>query len=219
MTRDRAYGGISFDLFGTLVAADRPADPSLAVAAQLESQGVPVPADWSAAYAEPHLSSPGGVDRALADHVAAALASRGVTVDNETRNAVDRAIFSAFETPIRTLDGATEAVEMAAKLGPVGVLSNCSVHGLVRRTISASDLDRSAFDAIVSSVDCGWRKPDPRAFEAVATVLGVELSELLHVGDNSMTDGGAAAVEATSVLIEDVPLGELPSLLDDRRWE
>ena len=42
--------GVSFDLFGTLVTVDRPADPAAAVATELERRDVPVPDDWAAAY-------------------------------------------------------------------------------------------------------------------------------------------------------------------------
>lgn len=52
----------SFDLFGTLVAVDRPADPAAAVGDELRDRGVAVPDDWAAAYAETHVEAPAGAE-------------------------------------------------------------------------------------------------------------------------------------------------------------
>ena len=106
----------------------------------------------------------------------------------------------------------------AAERGAVGILSNCSVPGLVDRTLSRSKLDRSVFDAIAVSVECGWRKPDRRAFETVVAGLDVDRSRLVHVGDDPRTDGAAVDAGATAVLIDDVPLRRIPSLLKANAW-
>jgi len=63
----------SFDLFGTLVSADRPAEPATAVADALRERDVTVPADWATAYREPQFDAPTGAEHSLATHVAAAL--------------------------------------------------------------------------------------------------------------------------------------------------
>ena len=202
---------VSFDLFGTLVAVDRPADPAGAVARQLRDRGVAVPDDWAAAYREAHVELAPGRELPLSDHVRAALASRGIDADGET---VAGAVRAAFDGQVRTRDGASAAVAAAAERGPVGVLSNCSVSGLVERTVERSTLDPDEFDAVVASVDCGWRKPDSRAFDAVADALGVERSGLVHVGDDPATDGGADDCGARGVLLSDVPLSALPAHLE-----
>lgn len=202
---------VSFDLFGTLVAVSRPADPAEAVAAQLRERGVAVPADWAAAYREPQVSVEDGAELALSDHVRHALASRGVDADAET---VAAAVRGAFDGAVDTREDAAAAVAAAAERGPVGVLSNCSVDGLVGRTLDRSKLDADRFDAVVASVDCGWRKPDRRAFEAVADALGVPLADLVHVGDDPATDGGAEAAGARSVILTDTDLTDLPARLE-----
>jgi hypothetical protein len=69
---------VPFDLFGTLVGAERPATPAVAVATALHERGVSVPDDWSRAYHESHVPGPEGAELALSEHVRAALASRGV---------------------------------------------------------------------------------------------------------------------------------------------
>ena len=202
---------VSFDLFGTLVAVERPAEPADAVARQLDDRGVAVPDDWTAAYREPQVSVERGAELRLSDHVRHALASRGVDADAET---VTAAVRGAFDGPVDTREGADTAVAAAAERGPVGVLSNCSVDGLVERTIDRSGLDADRFDTVVASVDCGYRKPDERAFAAVADALGVPRGDLVHVGDDPATDGGAEAAGARSLLLSDTELTELPARLE-----
>jgi len=199
----RAGVAVSFDLFGTLLDVDRPTDPAAAVGRALADRGVDVPPDWPAAYAESHRSVPPGRERPLAAHVADALASRSVNISREL---AARAVADAFEPAgVRTRPGAPGAVASARESGPVGVCSNCSVAGLVERALAASRLDRAAFDAVVTSVDCGWRKPDRRAFEAVADGLGVAVPDLVHVGDGPATDGGVREAGGTFVHVGDGP--------------
>jgi FMN phosphatase YigB (HAD superfamily) len=198
---------VSFDLFGTLVAVDRPADPAAAVGRELEALGVALPADWPAAYRTPQVEAPDGAEVSLLEHVRAALDGAS---DERT---VRRALLRAFDTEVRTRTGAGRAVAAAAERGPVGVLSNCSVPGLVPRTLDRSALDPGRFDAVVASVDVGWRKPHRRAFEAVAERLGVPLGDLLHVGDDPVADGGATDAGARAVLLASVPLADLPEHL------
>ncbi|RJX49541.1 HAD family hydrolase [Halonotius pteroides] len=182
-----ATAAFVFDLFGTLVAVDDTPQPAAAVADALAARGISVPDDWASAYREPHIDAEEGAEIPLPAHVAAALASRGVDVSDTTAG---QAVIDAFEPVVETRAGAVEAVAAAGEAGSVGLLSNCAVPTLVARTLSRSALDDEAFDAIVVSVDCGWRKPDPRAFEAVARQLTVAAAELVVVGDTPATDGG-----------------------------
>jgi FMN phosphatase YigB (HAD superfamily) len=210
---------VSFDLFGTLVAVDRPDDPASAVAAELRERGVAVPDDWGQAYREMHVEAPEGAEVPLPAHVSAALASRDVEAP---RNAARRAVVSAFDPDVRTRDGAVAALAAASERGPVGVLSNCAVPQLARRALIRSGLDRDRFDAVVTSIACGWRKPSPQAFETAADRLGVPVAELIHVGDDPRTDGGATDDGLTeaggeAVLLSDVSLAELPDWLEGQR--
>lgn len=200
----------SFDLFGTLADAQRPEDPAAAVADALADRGVRVPEDWTAVYREPHAEVEPGVERALPDHVADALASRGVDAERRT---VREATVEAFDRPVQRRDGALAAVEAARERGPVAVLSNCSVPGLAERALARASLD-DEFDAVIASVDCGWRKPDERAFRAVADALGASPDELVHVGDDPTTDGGVEAVGGRAVLLTETALGEIPAELE-----
>ena len=187
---------VTYDLFGTLVDADRPESPGAAVGAALSARGIAVPDDWPSAFREAHIDAPQGAEVPLPAHVAAALRSRGIDAPG---NAARRAVVAAFDPAVRTRPGAVDAVAAAADRGPVGLLSNCSVPELVARTLIRSDLDRGTFDAIVTSVGCGWRKPHPKAFEAVAEGLGVAPITITHVGDDPAADGGITEVGGTFV--------------------
>ncbi|MFH5801849.1 HAD family hydrolase [Haladaptatus sp. CMAA 1911] len=197
---------VSFDLFGTLVEVTPPDDPAQAVAIALSERGVSIPSDWPHVYTTPHLDVPPGEELSLVDHVKVGLESCGRDV---SRSVVRTSLLDAFETPIRTRTGAKAAVTSADRCGPIGILSNCSVPGLVQHTLSQSDLDPDAFDAVVSSVECGWRKPDMHAFREISARLDVPLSELTHIGDDPETDGGATDAGATAILLDDVSLSDI----------
>jgi FMN phosphatase YigB (HAD superfamily) len=202
---------ISFDCFGTLVTADRPTEPWTAVADELRERGVTVPADWEDAYRSTHIPVDRGAECSLIEHTVAALNSRSVDVIHET---VHDALLSAFDGPVEVRPGAVDALAAASAVGPVGILSNCSVPGLVERTLERADLP--AVDAVVTSVGCGWRKPHDRAFTAIADRLDTSAETLVHVGDDPRADGGGRTTGATVVLTEDVPLTAFPAWLEDR---
>ena len=88
---------VSFDLFGTLVTADRPDEPWDAVADTLTERGVDVPDDWETAYRSAHREYERGREAPLDEHVRLALASRGVEVTAATARA---AVLAAFDGPV-----------------------------------------------------------------------------------------------------------------------
>jgi FMN phosphatase YigB (HAD superfamily) len=201
---------VSFDLFGTLVAQDRPTEPWDAVATELRAREVSVPEDWEAAYRMSHTDLDPGREQSLVAHVRAALASRGVDAG---RDVVRDALLAAFDAPVETRPGASEALAAAREHGPVGLLSNCSLPGLAGRALAQTEL---TVETVVTSVGCGWRKPHDRAFEAAAEELGVAVSALVHVGDDPRADGGGRTAGVTVVLTDDVPLSAFPGWLEER---
>lgn len=215
---DAPIEAVSVDLFGTLVDAERPPDPAAAVAAELRDRGVAIPDDWATAYAHPHDDRPPGAERPLHEHVAAALASRFPTVEAADVVAdAEAAVRAAFDRPVATRDGAADGIRALADGRPVAVLSNCSVPGLAERALARSTVDPALFESVVTSVECGWRKPDRRAFETVAGDLGVPVDRLLHIGDDPETDGGAASAGAAVLLVEDQSLASLATTVE-ARW-
>jgi FMN phosphatase YigB (HAD superfamily) len=206
---------VSFDLFGTLVTATTPSDPAAAVAAELRDRGVSVPEDWTDAYRTSHLDVPESAEVPLPAHVAAALRSSGVAPPD---GVVRRAVVAAFDPAVRRREGVDAALAAARECGPVGLCSNCSVPELVPRTLVRADL-RGAFDAVVTSAACGFRKPHPTPFETLAADLGagtdaVDPATLVHVGDDPATDGGVEALGGTFVDVTETPLAALRDRLE-----
>lgn len=207
---------VSLDLFGTLVTVDGPDDPGAAVGRELDARGVALPSDWQQAYRERHRPVPARVEVPLSEHVRAALASRGVDATEQTVRAAVRTAFTWGE--VRTRAGASAALAAVAAEVPVAVCSNCSVRGLADWALAEAALDRSRLDAVVTSVDCGWRKPDRRAFDAVADALDVDVEDLVHVGDDPATDGGVVDAGGEFVDVDEVSLADLPEALEGRAW-
>lgn len=210
-----AVRAVSFDLFGTLVERRSTSDPAEAVAEALRDRGVSVPADWRDRYGTVQFETEPGAERSLYDHVEAAL-GEGSEADGVTeipRQTIESAVDAAFEPSVETVENAVPVVRAVGERVPVGVLSNSSVPGLAERAIARSALSLDDFDAIVTSVDCGWRKPDPRAFEAVAESLEVDGETLLHVGDDSEADGGIEAVGGYFVSVNETSLDSISERL------
>ncbi|MFC3957926.1 HAD family hydrolase [Halovivax cerinus] len=203
---------VSFDCFGTLVTAERPPDPASAIASELEARDVAVPADWDEAFVERHVRAPEHAEVPLPAHVGRALASRDVEWAD---NAVRRAVVAAFDPVVETRPGAVAAVAAAGERGPVAVCSNCGVPELVSKALLRSTVDRSAFDAIVTSAACGFRKPASEIFEATAEALDVPPSSLVHVGDDPETDGGITNAGGTAISLEETALPAVPDRLDE----
>jgi len=201
---------VSFDCFGTLVDAQRPAEPWVAVADALRARSISVPDDWETAYRSSHVEVEPLAELSLVEHTQAALASRDVEADADT---IHDALFAAFDGPVTVVDGARPALRAAAREEPVGVLSNCSVPGLVERTLAQADL-AGAVDHVVTSVDCGWRKPHDRAFTRAAAALGTDVDSLIHVGDDPRTDGGGRTAGVTVILTSETPLTAVPAKLE-----
>lgn len=216
-----SVAAVSIDLFGTLVTVDRPNNPATAIAEELDSVGILCPDNWQEVYTTAHLPVEDGAELSLPRHVTAALTSASDTRTEPAaiRDDVDQAVREAFDCPVETRPGARTAVRALAKEQPVGVLSNCSVPGLVEQTLDRSRIDRSHFDTVVSSVECGWRKPDNRAFEGIATEFGVETKTLAHVGDDNATDGGVRDVGGAFIHTETADIEEIPAVIADTQRE
>ncbi|MGM0399045.1 MAG: HAD family hydrolase [Halobacteriota archaeon] len=213
-TADDPVRAVSFDLFGTLVAVTPPTNPAEAVATALRERDVLVPADWRTRYETAHSQSEPGAERSLYDHVESALAA-GAPDGTRTvpRRTIESAVDAAFDPAVETVPGAESVVRAVGDRFPIAILSNSSVPGLAARAIERSGLRSADFDAVVTSVDCGWRKPDPRAFETVAGALDVSVDQLAHVGDDPETDGAIAAAGGQYVAVQQESLESVLAVL------
>lgn len=100
------------------------------------------------------------------------------------------------------IEGALEAVQAAAARVPVGLISDTGVSpGSSLSQLLARHGFLEHFDTLVWSDEVGVSKPQRAMFERAAAGLGVETSELLHIGDLEYTDiVGAHAVGAKAAL-------------------
>jgi FMN phosphatase YigB (HAD superfamily) len=95
-------------------------------------------------------------------------------------------------------DTAAVLAELHRREIPVGVVSDCGWD--IREVFAAHDLQElvSSFDL---SYEHGACKPDRRLFESACAQLGVEPARTLMVGDNWLTDGGAAGIGITALIL------------------
>ena len=81
---------------------------------------------------------------------------------------------------------------------PVGVVSDTGFD--LRPVLDRLELSQW-IDALVLSCEYGVCKPHPRVFRSACAELGVEPAATLMVGDNPLTDGGAAAAGLIVLLL------------------
>jgi putative hydrolase of the HAD superfamily len=83
----------------------------------------------------------------------------------------------------------------------LAVLTNFELPS-VDRTLHYAGIDPSQFDVLLSSASIGFRKPDPRAYLAVADALGLQPSECAFVDDLPENVEAARALGMTAWLLE-----------------
>jgi putative hydrolase of the HAD superfamily len=106
-------------------------------------------------------------------------------------------------------DAAPVLEALADRDVPVGVVSDTGWD--VRTVFGAYDLDRFV-QTFVMSFEHGATKPAPVLFHTACDALGVAPHETLMVGDNHLTDGGAAAAGLTALVLPHVETGEARGL-------
>lgn len=154
------------------------------------------------------------------------LAGAGIETCSEELLQAIRAIDDA-PTAYRLFDDVPPAIEeLRARGYRLGLVSNWGwhLHAILEHYGLAS-----AFDVIVSSARCGYRKPHPEIYRCALRQLALAPSEVLFVGDNPQADlRGASAVGMRAILIDRAgsaggeaitDLGELLRLLPERAGE
>jgi len=179
---------LSVDLFGTLAVASTPEAPEEQVAYALRERGVTVSSAFLTEYRSHQFDVHPAVELPLQQHVYAALRRSGSEAPIHT---VHAALLEAFDTPVSETPICGALLDIVAAI-PMrsAILSNCSLTGLVPQTLDRLGIEQSLFDVVLSSVDVGVRKPDPRCFDALAASLGVGIQDVIHVGDSPRSDGG-----------------------------
>lgn len=105
-------------------------------------------------------------------------------------------------------------IPLLSELKSQGIKTACfSEYICVNEKLTAIGIDPSVFDLTVDAPSAGGLKPCRRAFEAVATMMGLDPSEVVVVGDREDTDGaGAEAANMAFILIpkSDFPAPHIP---------
>ncbi len=137
------------------------------------------------------------------DAVAMVAERFGLTFDSITADDLANAFAEAvLPYPPEPIEGALDAVRAAAARLPVGIISDTGMSpGRYLRRL----LDRFGFTPYISasvfSDEVGVAKPQGLTFETCARALGVQPSELLHIGDTEQTDIiGARGLGSRAVL-------------------
>ncbi|MEV7932960.1 HAD family hydrolase [Curtobacterium sp. NPDC089185] len=122
--------------------------------------------------------------------------------DTDVADALFGRYLAEYRSAWRLFDGSVELVEQIRATGlRVGLLTN-GTEEQQRDKLAVTGLDRH-LDVVCSSEGIGAAKPDPAAFAAVATALGVHVAECLLVGDDPEVDvAGAHAAGMRAVLVE-----------------
>ncbi len=107
-----------------------------------------------------------------------------------------------IEIPPDPVDGVGAALEQISKVYPLAVVSDAIIspgrnlrkwlemHGLLRH-----------FSGFAFSDEVGKSKPDPAIFESASTQLGVDLKQMVHIGDREHNDiKGAHALGMKAIL-------------------
>ncbi|MBE1490446.1 HAD family hydrolase [Plantactinospora soyae] len=90
----------------------------------------------------------------------------------------------------------------------LAVVSNTHHAPLVPAHLAAMGVE-SLFDAVITSVRVGWRKPDPRIYAAALGELGVAAESVVFVGDSIEPDyHGPRRIGMLAYLID--PTGQAP---------
>jgi putative hydrolase of the HAD superfamily len=71
----------------------------------------------------------------------------------------------------------------------------------VQADLAAAGLSEHV-DLLLTSLEAGWRKPHPEAFQALATALGAQVSDLVYVGNEQKDVQGVHAAGGKAVLID-----------------
>jgi putative hydrolase of the HAD superfamily len=92
----------------------------------------------------------------------------------------------------------------------LGIVSNITYSPAVWKTLERFELV-NLFDAIITSVDVGWRKPSPKIFKRALQALNVLASETVFVGDELDHDvEGAQKVGMRTILLNKSSIKETP---------
>ncbi|WP_188197121.1 HAD family hydrolase [Nonomuraea sp. SYSU D8015] len=121
---------------------------------------------------------------------------------------------SEWNAGVRYLPGLADLVGELSAHYRLAVVTNTHQPTLVPDHLEAMGL-RAAFDAVITSVEVGWRKPHPKIYDSALGALGIQASAAVFVGDTEGPDfTGPERAGMTAFLIDPQRLAAIP---EDRR--
>jgi HAD superfamily hydrolase (TIGR01509 family) len=201
---------VLLDLFDTLVSVDASLLPVLQVGDRVVRSTIP------AVLGELRTALPGLADADALQAMIAVLAERPQRLGNA--EIPEHAVFAALlrrlgarddddELARRLADAQMKAVVAACRQMPgarallatlragrvrTALVSNLAHAASLCELLSITDPGHS-FDAVVTSIEVGYCKPDKRPFQLALTRIGVEAKHTIHIGDD-VTDDVAGAM-------------------------
>jgi putative hydrolase of the HAD superfamily len=109
---------------------------------------------------------------------------------------------AVIDEPEAVAGAATVIPKLAARY-PLAIVANTSIatEGHIRAALATVGLERY-FRVVVTSVDVGFRKPDPGIFAVALARLALTSSDVVMVGNQLDTDiAGARALNIPSILL------------------
>ncbi len=212
---------IGFDLFNTLITADRQAlhDAMNRLTGNLEQSGFVLEQE---AFIKAHREAALRFIKETRRHgkethnrfwISAALETQGHNVPPDDPRIADavNAYFSAFPEHIQLIPGTSEMLGALKGRYRLGLLSNFTHAPAAKAVIDSVGLAHF-FDVVVISGELGYCKPHPLIFRRLIEQLGVKKEEILYVGDDPEPDiagaqrAGLQPVWMTYVRDKNIPL-------------
>lgn len=140
----------------------------------------------------------------LRNRTAAMLTALGRPVPDEAElDRMEQERAALAETGLRLYPDVVQCLEMLRSEGVVLALLSNADGRLQRRRLEVVGL-AGLFDVVALSGETGVAKPDAAAFGYVSSALGLTTADVVHVGDNPVTDaqGALAAGNPMALLID-----------------
>lgn len=209
MTRQTRPGGVSLDIWGTLLGSDPAFKPArnemLRAAVAPDVSGDTFDAAMRQADRDvDDVCVRDGIDIGFGGRIEATLTALDLPTDGVVARLPE--LYAAQEAlalahPPRPLHVELPAAVSALPV-PVVLTSNT---GMLPGDLMRKLLALAGFGAVpgVFSNELGVAKPHPRMFAAASDLLGIPAGEVLHVGDNPDADvAGARAAGMTAALVQ-----------------
>jgi putative hydrolase of the HAD superfamily len=121
-----------------------------------------------------------------------------------------RAYLADWDTCVGYLPGLPQMLAGLSDRYRLAIVSNTSDTELIPAHLDAMGIRRH-FDAVILSVQVGWRKPHPQIFTIALDELGIKAQQAVFVGDSYRPDyHGPTRAGIRSFLIDPAHVIEVP---------